>query len=150
MKKTLIQTVTSSIFEVMETMFYFMVEEKTSAAQTVTELIGTEDVRACRITFSGKMSGAIFLIIPEKALSVMAQNFMGVDESSITTELTDGTLTEALNMVAGNALTKLDEESYMGLGIPEIIDATAISTSDNLAVFDTGKGLMMAFVEADG
>lgn len=149
MKNTLMTKVTKSIFEVMETMFYFTLEEQENMASDLSDLFDIQTLRACRIKFSGEVSGTISLFIPRTVLNTMTQNFMGEDSDTLAEELTDGTLKEALNMIAGSALTKVDEESYMGLGIPEMADASTVSWDADGAVFNTGKGLIGACVEMD-
>ncbi len=74
---------------------------------------------------------------------------MGQNIDSLTDEDLDGTLKEALNMIAGSALTKVDEKSYMGLGIPEMIDASKIKINDDAVAIDTSDGSMAFMVEMD-
>ncbi len=147
MKKNLIQTVTNSIFEVMETMFFFTVEEKKNMGQELSSVFDIQSLRACKITFSGDQSGAIFLMVPRIVLIPMTQNFMGEDGDQLSDELTDGTLKEALNMIAGSALTQLDKESYMGLGIPEMVDPETLVLEPDAVIFNTGQGVMASFVQ---
>ena len=147
MKKLLKTKVTTSIFEVMETMFYFTMEEKENTGEGLSDLFDMQTLRACRVTFSGEYSGSISLLIPRSVLVTMTQNFMGEDNDDPPEELTDGTLKEALNMIAGSSLTKMNEESYMGLGIPEMADAGSVAWDAESAVFNTGQGLIGACVE---
>ncbi len=149
MKKTLIHQVTSSIFDVMETMFFFTVEEKKDDTSDLPALLDPKIIRAGRITFSGSFSGAICLLTPFNVLEKMTRNFLGEDDGSLSEEQTDGTLKEALNMIAGNALTQMDKKSYMGLGIPEIIDPAAIKPDNPAVVFNTSDGMMAAIVQLD-
>lgn len=149
MKKTLMLKVTSSIFEVMETMFYFTLEEKKKAASKLSDLFDIQSLRVCRITFSGQYSGAIFLLIPKNVLATMSHSFLGDDSDNLSEEVTDGVLKEGLNMIAGNALTKFDEKSYMGLGIPEMVDADGLSLDEESVIFNTGEGLIASFVKID-
>lgn len=153
MKKTLMTQVTNSIFEVMETMFYFTVEEKKTVDSDLLDLLDLFDLaslKACRITFSGTYSGAISLLIPLNVLTTMTENFLGEEEEDLSDEHTDGTLKEALNMIAGNALTKVDKKSYMGLGIPELIAPDTLKPDNNNAVvFNTSDGIMASVVQVD-
>ncbi len=149
MKKTLMMKATNSIFEVMETMFYFTVEEKKNTVPDLSALLDAKNSRACKITFSGKQSGAMYLLLPRNVLDVMTRNFLGENEDNLPEEMTDGTLKEALNMIAGSALTKFDEESYMGLGIPEMVDPGTISIDEEAVVFNSEKGDIVTFVDID-
>jgi chemotaxis protein CheY-P-specific phosphatase CheC len=141
--------VTNSIFEVLETMFYFTVEEKKRTAPDVTALIDLKNPRACKITFSGKQSGAMYLLLPQDVLDAMTRNFLGENEEHLPEEMTDGTLKEALNMIAGSALTQFDEESYMGLGIPEMVDPGTITFDDDAVVFNSEQGVIVSCVDID-
>ena len=147
MKKTLMLKVTHSISEVMETMFNCMIQETRFTGPSLPGMFDIQETRACRITFSGKNSGAIFLLIPRKVLITMTQNFMGEAINPLSEEITDGTLKEALNMIAGHALTRLDEQSYMGLGIPQIVDASALSMDEDGILLNTTEGVVASFVE---
>ena len=149
MKKTLMNQVTNSIFEVMETMFYITAEEKKDVPQDKFSLFNLDSLKAGRISCSGKFSGAIFLLMPSNVLISMTHNFLGEDKEQLSDDLIEGTLKEALNMIAGNALTKMDEQSYTGLGIPELINPADISPDDSTVIFDTTEGMMAAHVELD-
>lgn len=143
MKTELMTQVTASIFEVMETMFFLTLEP-----------LGPEDagsftskqLRTAAITFSGKFSGTIYLEIPLDLLEAMTRDFMGQDLGAVPAEHSDGTLKEALNMVAGNALTRVDETDYMGLGLPEIVASPAPGQIDSSVVLDSGQGCMAAHI----
>lgn len=139
--------VTNSIFEVMESMFYFVVEEKTDTGDNLMALFDSETLKACSIDFSGNQSGTIYLLIPSNVLTAMTIAFMGQDADS--EDLVDGTLKEALNMIAGSALTKVNEESYMGLGIPELVSPADIVPDKDFSVFETGQGLIASFVRVN-
>lgn len=149
MKKMLMLQVKDSIFNVMETMFYFTVEEKKQNVSDLFSLFDRNSLKACAIKFSGTFSGTIFLLIPLNVLTAMTHNFLGQDSDHISEAHTDGTLTEALNMIAGEALTKLDAKSYIGLGIPELIDPATISPDDTAVVFNTKKGMIASFILLD-
>ncbi len=149
MKKTLMTQVMNSIFEVMETMFFFTTEENKEVPVNFSKVFDLETVKACQITFSGKQSGSIFLLIPMNVLQHITSNFLGQDSSTLNDDYLDGTLKEALNMIAGSALTKVDETSYMGLGIPDMVDASKITINDNAKMIDTPDGSIAFVVEMD-
>jgi len=136
--------VTNSIFEVMETMF-FMTLEEVDPSQGQGQR--AKDTLASSITFSGEFSGTIFLEIPESLLETMTENFMGQGVDTRSREYTEGTLKEALNMVAGNALTRVDETVYMGLGIPEIVNAPGSGDVDDTVILTSGQGVIIAHVK---
>ena len=145
MKTTLMAQVTNSIFEVMETMFFMTLEElNASGSQRLPQPAG--EMIASAISFSGKFSGTIFLEIPLHLLETMTENFMGQEMESLSREYTEGTLKEALNMVAGNALTRMDPSVYMGLGIPQIVPSPAPDGVDDTVILTSGRDILMAHV----
>ena len=90
------------------------------------------------------MTGQIILAAPKSLVLLMAQNFMGEPEENISGEHLSGTLTETANMIAGNALKKMDSKKPFELEIPEMIDGikqmdpnsfTLIQTTDAVLAF---------------
>ena len=104
-------------------------------------------MKTAAITFSGNFSGTIFLGIPEPLLRTMTENLMGEDIDTLTPEHVDGTLKEALNMIAGSALTRVDKTAYMGLGIPEIVSPPDSGDIDETVVLSTTQDLLVAHVK---
>ncbi|MBF0377589.1 MAG: chemotaxis protein CheX [Desulfamplus sp.] len=138
----LMSQIVISISEVMETMFYIPVEPREEET-TVSEfsLSEAKDVQVATITFHGAFSGLISLIIPDNVLIMMTENFMGEDRDNLTYDHLEGTIKEALNMVAGNTFSKIDSETSFGLGVPQIISKTAVSKiSGKMVVVDTMDG----------
>lgn len=141
MKTTLMKQVTDSIFEVMETMFFLTLEETDAREEHAGH------IKTAAVTFSGAYSGTISLSIPQNLLEEMTENFMGEDMDTLTADHVDGTLKEALNMIAGSALTRADKTAYMGLGIPEIVPPPA--RADDTVVLTTGSDTLVARVALD-
>ncbi len=144
MKTQLMTQVTNSIFEVMETMFFLTLEKQ---KQPVPETPSSDQTKTAAITFSGDFSGTIFLGIPEPLLRTMTENLMGEDINTLTQDHVDGTLKEALNMIAGSALTRVDDKAYMGLGIPEIVTPPEPGDVDETVVLNTSQDLLVAHVK---
>lgn len=142
MKMQLMTQVTSSIFEVMETMFFLTLEE-----QGDSDNIGKKALKTSAISFSGAFSGTIFLSIPEPLLQNMTQDFLGQNIDTLTDEHVDGTLKEALNMIAGSALTRVDNTAYMGLGIPQIVPSPAPGDVDQTVVLNAAEDILIAHVK---
>lgn len=131
-----------SISEVMETMFYIPVEPRDclttiGGSHLFADASGRSSasgngisrsgrIQAATITFHGTFSGAISLIVPENLLMIMTENFMGEKRQNLNRDHFDGTLKEALNMLAGNTFSKIDSESSFCLGVPDI-NTSAIS-----------------------
>ncbi len=138
----LMNQIVISISEVMETMFYIPVEPREEETTVSDFSLSDEgDIQVATITFHGGFSGFISLIIPENLLTMMTENFMGEDRDNLTYEHLEGTLKEALNMVAGNTFSKIDNQTSFGLGVPQIISKTAVSKiSGKMVVVDTMDG----------
>ncbi len=132
MKKALKTAMMTAISEVFETMFFLTLEEKEQLTLEGSNLLNPDTTITARIDFKGSFSGCFIFLIPGKLLTYLAVCFMGLKEDEITDEHTIGTMKEALNMLAGNALSGYDDKVEFHLSIPEIIDIS------NTA--DLGKG----------
>ncbi|MCP4020470.1 MAG: chemotaxis protein CheX [Desulfobacteraceae bacterium] len=139
--------VVNSIFEVMETMFFLAAEEQQKSSSKDSALFEFSDLKACCIDFSGGFSGKIYLVAPLALLRLMTEYFLGEKGDNLTDEHIDGTFTEALNMIAGNALRKLDDQPYMGLGLPKLVDPSQVMNIEDYAFFNTVDGPMASFFE---
>ncbi len=124
----------TSISEVMETMFFQPVEFEQDQLPGPAVLDTPEPVMTCQLKFSGDFSGFFILVVPKDLLSTLAQNFMGETEKTLDPSLLEGTLTEMLNMIGGNALKKLESNVPFELDIPEIKD---LDTGKTKPVFFT-------------
>jgi len=141
MKKILMKAMMTSISEVMETMFFLPVEFGTEL--TFAEFgMNNKKNMACRLAFAGDTSGCLILVAPENLIAEMAENFMGESREHLTEEHLSGTLTEMLNMVCGNALSKTDSKVPFELGIPEVIDESEISKKDIFTIVETTESKM--------
>ena len=143
MKKQLMIQVVNSIFEVMETMFFLTLEEQNETSMDT--LPDPASFKTSAITFSGDFSGTIFLQVTQSLLETMTENFLGQDKDTLSTDHVEGTLKEALNMVAGSALTRVDNTVYMGLGIPEIVPGPG--ETDETAVLTSTQDLVLAHIK---
>lgn len=144
--------VTRSVVGVMESMFNFIVYEENTLGSVLTDLpdlLKNEHLRACKITFHGAYSGIIYLLVPIGVLAKMSANFMDQEAADLTEDITDGTLREALNMVAGDALTNMDEKSFTGLGIPEVIDPSSVPLVEDVAVLYSDQDLILSYVQME-
>jgi CheY-specific phosphatase CheX len=131
----------TSISEVMETMFFLPVEfgqEATLAQFTMDK----KDNLACRLAFTGDASGSLILMAPKILAAQMAGNFMGEPRENLTQDNLSGTLTEMLNMVCGNALSKIDSKVAFELGIPEMMDTSKIFEQEIFTIVDTIESKM--------
>jgi CheY-specific phosphatase CheX len=69
----------------------------------------------------------------------MAENFMGESGESMKEEILDGTLTEAVNMMAGNALRRIKTKIPFELSIPKLVPGSQFpETKGTLIIKTTG------------
>lgn len=129
MMKELKSKMTTSISEVLETMFYMSLEFEEQTDINSSGLLDASNIRVCKLVFSGNMSGHFILITPESLLLTMAEDFMGESRENILKEHTDGIIKEVINMVAGNMFAALDDRVEFKLGIPEMVEDTSIINS---------------------
>ena len=144
--KTLITAMKTSISEVMETMFYLPVEFGNQSPFSETGVNEADRFSACRLKFSGDFSGQFILAMPKDLMAVMAENFMGESIDDLTEEHLVGTLTETLNMVSGNTLSKLDSENPFELDTPQSVDISKIPANYPFMVIDTTVSAMAIHV----
>ncbi len=148
MKKTLMKAMMTSISEVMETMFFLPVEF--DGESTLAECgLSSEKIIACRLTFTGDASGCLSIVAPKNLVAEMAENFMGEAKGMLTDEHISGTLTEMLNMVCGNALSKTDTKIPFELGIPEVIEQSEIKEKEKLTIIETTESKMAILLKID-
>ncbi len=136
MKKTLMTAMRDSIFEVMETMFFLPVE---LGPDIMFEKSGIDggDFLACRLKFAGDTSGKLIIACPAELTAEMAQNFLGEPENRLSKEHLSGTLMEMLNMVCGNALSKISSSEPYTLGLPELIPCSDLDGRTLFTLIET-------------
>ena len=135
MKAKLTTAMTTSISEVLETMFFMSLE--IAEGETAGDFTGRADkpLVACRISFSGPFSGSIVSVIPKPLLTAMTMDFLSREEKEISATHLEGTLKELTNMVAGNTFARYDENLTFSLGIPEMVPAGDIADAIGGDVF---------------
>jgi CheY-specific phosphatase CheX len=150
----LMTTLTRSISNVLETMFFLpiRVEEDDPAIdewmQAVSNPVGAQ------IGFTGPFSGQAFFILSENVVMEMTANFLGLSQEEATSDQQQDTLKEALNMIAGHMLSLYDTKGEIQLGIPELMTADDItdtkqsSISDNTLLIATENSRMISGIVA--
>lgn len=147
MMKVLMTAMKTSISEVIETMFYLPVEfgDEAILAQCGID----KPIMASRLKFTGDVSGSLCIFASKDLIGEMAENFMGEARGLLTDDHLSGTLTEMLNMVCGNALSKIDTKVPFELGIPEMIDESKIQEKEILTIVETTKSNMAILLKID-
>ena len=135
--KAILTAMKTSISEVMETMFFLPVEFVDEPATKQIKALKGRQGKTCRLDFSGDCSGSVFLLVPRQLLMEMAENFMGESGESIGEMLLDGTLAEAVNMMAGNALRKVKSAVPFELSIPKLVPGTEFPETDGTLIIKT-------------
>ena len=136
MKKVL-KAMKTSISEVMETMFFLPVEF--SEEPSIKEIKGIKgrQNKTCCLDFAGDRSGSVYLLVATGFLSQMAENFMGEPAESLGDELLEGTLTETVNMMTGNALRKIKAEKPFELRIPKLVPGAEFPETEGTLIINT-------------
>jgi CheY-specific phosphatase CheX len=98
-----------SIFEVFEKMFFVFLEPCTGA-------MGHD--LAVSIRFCGSTNGRIDAYLSESLAAFMAQNMLGLNPEEVTDNTREDCAREAVNMIAGNFLNKLDARQVFNLTLP--------------------------------
>lgn len=146
---------TTSISEVLETMFFMVLEFEEHTDLKNCGLLSEEDLRVSRLSFNGSFSGQFTVFIPESTLMTMAMDFMGEAQETIHREHCDGILMEVINMVAGNMFAALDNQTEFKLGIPEMVETAQavqeISTlpPETLVLAESIEGYLGFAIETD-
>ena len=147
MKKTLMTAMKNSISEVMETMFFLPVEFRGETSLGGAG-IGQEFVGSC-IRFTGDVGGVMMLFAPRDLVGEMGENFMGESRDHLTEDHLSGTLTEMLNMVCGNALSKIGSKEPFELGIPQVLKHLEIPETESVGIVETMSGRMGFYLALD-
>ena len=127
MKETLKTAMMTSISDVLETMFFMTVEatEVNQWADLDVDVSGGT-YYISKIDFSGPLTGFFILAVPQNILSDMTEFFMGMEAEEVTDTQLSGTISEAINMIAGNTFSTLDDQAVFSLEIPELLDAQSL------------------------
>jgi CheY-specific phosphatase CheX len=146
MMKILTTAMTTSTSEVMETMFYLPVEFGEESTIGNSRILSIKDKNvpnlACQLAFIGDFSGCLTLLIPKDLLSEMTESFMGESREDLEDEHLTGTLTETLNMICGNALSRIDSKKPFDLDIPRVIDESSILNTQMFTIVNTPDSMM--------
>ena len=70
------------------------------------------------IKFNGQVSGEIKIFFSTGLLETMVQNMLSVNQKDVTENMIEDCAKEAVNMISGNFLHKLDSSKVFELSIP--------------------------------
>lgn len=149
MMKILMTAMKTSISEVMETMFFLPVEFGEKATIVQYKMNNNKSIMAGRLKFTGDVAGTMYILVPRDLIGEMAQDFMGQSSEDLEEDHFSGTLTEMLNMVCGNTLSKIDSKVPYELGIPELMDESDILETQIFTMVETPQSMMAINITMD-
>ncbi|WP_457553537.1 chemotaxis protein CheX [Desulfobacula sp.] len=150
MMKILTTAMMTSTSEVMETMCYLPVEfHKEPVTLNQSGMDKFKPHKACYLKFSGDVSGRVTLLVPRDLLSEMTESFMGESLEHLEEKHRSGTLTEILNIICGNALSKIDSNTPFELDIPEVMDASKLPGTQLFTLIETTESMMAMSISMD-
>lgn len=135
--KKIQEALMTSIFNVFEKMFFVFLEPL------------DEDIEYDLVTsikFSGPMSGEIKAYLSRGIVDIMAQNMLSLAPSEITDQTIEDCAKEAINMIAGSFLNKLEPSQVFDLSIPDFEKTSGLLVKDSKTTlslsFDSDEQLM--------
>jgi CheY-specific phosphatase CheX len=140
--KKIQETMRLSIFEVFKKMFYIFLEPLDDESDEY-------DMEAA-IRFEGFLSGEIRILLSRKIAKTMIQNMLNIEEDKITEHVMEDCLKEAVNMVCGNFLGKLDSTKVFNLSIPVFKEQSGdLEFTENACKmdFDSDSGRVCVIIE---
>jgi CheY-specific phosphatase CheX len=120
-KATMMQAMKASISNVLETMFYQMVQIVDDDCSLQAWFAQNRSLLGATLNFAGPSEGMFYVIIPIEVANEITANFLGLDAGEIDAGQRTDTVKEALNMISGGMLAIFDPKGAFKLGIPEMM-----------------------------
>ncbi|NQT55154.1 MAG: chemotaxis protein CheX [Desulfobacteraceae bacterium] len=120
-KAAMMKAMKASISNVLETMFYQMVQIVDDDCSLQTWFDQGQPLLGATLNFAGASEGTFYVIIPIEVANEITANFLGLDTGEIDAGQRTDTVKEALNMISGGMLSIFDPKGAVKLGIPEMI-----------------------------
>lgn len=124
---TLMQAMKDSISNVLETMFFLMVQINNGNGTLKEWFSQGQALLGATLSFDGPVAGYFYFLIPVDMADDITGNFLGLSPQEINEEQRKDTVKEALNMIGGGVLSLFDPKTPFKLGIPEIIAKSRIA-----------------------
>jgi len=136
------ETMTPSIFEVFEKMFYIFLEPL--------DIRYDEYDMEATISFDGTISGDVKVLLSRSIVKAMVQNMLGLKEDEITGQDMEDCSKEAVNMICGSFLSRLDSTKVFNLSSPSFKEPGDLESGEDICRMDFdsdyGKiGVMVGF-----
>jgi CheY-specific phosphatase CheX len=143
--KRIRETITPSIFEVFEKMFYIFLEPL-----DVRNNENEYDMEAA-ISFEGTISGNVKILLSMEILRAMVQNMLGLEGDEIAGQEMEDCSKEAANMICGNFLSRLDSTEAFNLSTPTFKESQSeyLESGDDICRmdFDSDNGKIGVIVK---
>lgn len=129
----------TSISEVFETAFFETVEVQPAREAFSMAVFGVQDLTGVVLGFSEGLDGAVYVVAPDRWVSRITADFLGIDPDQVTDAQKADTIKEATNMIAGHMFSQFDSDGRIQLGIPELIRESFLIPAD----LESIKGTMV-------
>ncbi len=139
-KQALESALTTSISEVLETMFFLPVDFPGIIPEGNLWDSEKDEVMAARLDFDGPFNGYGLFYIPREAAASIAADFLGMNEESVSLDQVRETVMEIINMIVGSTLSCYDRQALFNLKIPELVG----SGEQNEEIADSENGIFIA------
>ena len=116
----LMKAMKASISEVLETMFFMVINVVSEGAKTQS-LKAENNTISVALDFGGPAHGCFRLTVPSVLAREISADFLGVDVGDLKENDVHGTLMEMINMLAGNTLSHYDADMVFDLSVPRVI-----------------------------
>jgi chemotaxis protein CheY-P-specific phosphatase CheC len=127
----LTKMMTASISNVFETAFFQAVETRAAGSDRVRmEAFDAGSLTGAKLRFSRGIEGRVYVIAPDKWVSRITADFLGIDPTRVTQAQKEDTIKESANMIAGHMFSLFDKEGSIQLGIPELIRRPQLTARD--------------------
>jgi chemotaxis protein CheY-P-specific phosphatase CheC len=127
----LMKMMTASISNVFETAFFQTVETRTDELDGVRmDAFDDRALTGALLRFSRGLEGKMYVIAPDRWVTRITADFLGIDLTRVTDAQKEDTIKEAANMIAGHMFSLFDKDGSIQLGIPELIRRPQLTAQD--------------------
>ena len=138
--------------EVLDAMYFTTVLDSGPQEMAAEDLPETGAPVAFSLRFAGDVSGSFGLLLDESTARKLAANFLGEDESSISSIEVGEVAGELANMLCGSVMSRVEGEHKFVLSHPEAVALSPVlGTGDELVCrFATDSGDVTVWIALEG
>ena len=140
--ETLKQRMVDSISNVMETMFFCVVDVVTEKTSLPDWFEGKGPLLGAELHFEGPLNGCFYVIAPQKLINEITADFLGLTPEEVQDQERQDTLKEALNMISGSTFTAFDKSRRFQIGIPGLLPTERLAP-DQLNGFEDALNVLL-------